>query len=52
VEVLLGAGGSLLFVGLYFWMLHSLSVLRVQMDEVLERLERIEAIRRGESVGS
>jgi hypothetical protein len=40
------AGASLLFFGLFFWTIHSMSVLRLQMDEVLARLERIEAIRR------
>jgi len=33
---------TLLFLGLFFWAINALSVLRNQMDEVLERLKRIE----------
>jgi hypothetical protein len=33
---------TLLFLGLFFWAINALSVLRNQMDEVLERLERLD----------
>jgi hypothetical protein len=39
---ILSMGISLLFLGLFFWAINALSVLRNQMDEVIERLERIE----------
>ena len=33
---------SLVFLGLFFWAINSLSVLRNQMDDAIARLERIE----------
>lgn len=39
---ILGIGIWLLFVGLYFWSINALSVLRNQMDDVIARLDRIE----------
>jgi hypothetical protein len=45
---LLNIGISLLFVGLFFWAINALSVLRNQLEDVLARLERIEIeVRKG-----
>ncbi len=41
---------TVVFLVLFFWSIHSLSVLRLQMDEVLVRLERME--RGGQSASS
>jgi len=42
MEAVLSVGISLLFLGLFFWAINSLSVLRLQMEDVIARLERIE----------
>lgn len=42
MEAVIGLGFTVLFFRLWFWALHSLSVLRIQMEEVLTRLRRIE----------
>ncbi len=51
MEALIGIGISLLFLGLFFWAIHSLSVLRVQMDDVIARLGRIEQPSQGQPNG-
>ena len=39
----LSFGFSLVLLGLFFWAINALSVMRNQLDEVIGRLERIEA---------
>jgi hypothetical protein len=46
MEALLSIAISLLFLGLFFWAINSLSVLRLQMEDVIARLERMERGRR------
>lgn len=45
MEALLSVGLSVLVIGLFFWAIHSLSVLRLQMEDVIARLERMERAR-------
>jgi hypothetical protein len=42
MEALLNVAISLLFLGLFFWAINALSALRLQLEDVVTRLERIE----------
>ena len=52
METLFGLGIVLLFVGLFFWAINALSVLRNQMEDVIARLDRIERGQKGDSAAS
>jgi len=49
---LFGIGIWLVFLGLFFWAINALSVLRNQMDEVIARLDRMERAQTGASARS